>query len=482
MTEGPASVSTTARLVRGGSASAREVVEAALARAESAQANLNAFITIDPVGALAVADALDERRMRGEQLGPLAGVPVAVKDNIATAGVPNTAASEILQGYVPPFDATVVARLKAAGAIVIGKTNLDEFGMGSTGERSALGPTRNPHDTSRVAGGSSSGSAAAVGAGVVPLALGTDTGGSSRLPAAFCGVVGFKPTYGAASRYGLLAYASSLDQVGLLGASVEDVGLALGVIAGADPKDATSVGLQLDEVGTLDLVGRRFAVVTGLGGEGFGADALGSLELARTALAARGADVVEVTLPSLGLAVACYYVIAAAEASSNLARYAGMLYGRRLGEERDGQEAVMRKTRGELFGSEVKRRVLLGSFALSAGYYDAYYGRALRVRHRLAQEMATALSGVDALITPTAPGVAYLLGEKLADPLEMYLGDLATCLANLAGFPAISVPSGTGEGGLPLGVQLIAGPGHDAKLLGLASALEAALAGAPEAA
>ncbi len=476
MTNGSLSASSTARAVMSGSVSAREVVEGALGRAERAQADFNAFITIDAAGALAAADAVDGRLARGEPAGPLAGVPVAIKDNIATAGLPNSAASRILEGYVAPFDATVVARLKAAGAVVIAKTNLDEFGMGSTGERSAMGATRNPRDRSRVAGGSSSGSAAAVSAGVVPLALGTDTGGSSRLPAAFCGVVGFKPTYGGVSRYGLLAYASSLDQVGVLAGSVEDVGLALRVMAGSDSKDATSFDLDLGEGGAAGLAGKRFGVVTELAVEGFGTDALSSLELARVALEARGAEVVDVSLPNLGLAVACYYVIAAAEASSNLARYAGMLYGSRVGEEREGQEAVMRRTRGDLFGPEVKRRVLLGSFALSAGYYDAYYGRALKVRHKLAQEMATALSGVDALMTPTAPGVAYHLGEKLADPLAMYLGDVATCLANLAGFPAVSVPCGTGEGGLPLGVQLVAGPGADGALLRLAAALEAALA------
>lgn len=487
-----------AALVAQGRVSAAETVAAALDRAEAAQAELNAFIVVDRAGAEAAAAAVDERLAVGQPVGPLAGVPVAVKDNLATTGLPTTAASRILAGYVSPFDATVVARLKAAGAVVIGKTNLDEFGMGSTGENSAFGPTRNPHDPGRVAGGSSSGSAAAVGAGVVPLALGSDTGGSSRLPAAFCGVVGFKPTYGGLSRYGLFSYASSLDQVGLLGRSVADVAAGLGVMAGSDPRDATSFDLELAGNATAagggsgvgaapgpavaegDLTGVRFGVVEELAGEGFSPDALASLAAARAALESRGAEVVEVSLPGTALAVACYYVIAAAEASSNLARYSGMLYGQRVGEERDGQELVMRATRGALFGREVKRRVLLGSFALSAGYYDAYYGRALKVRQRLTREMDAALGLVDALVTPTAPGPAYASDEKTADPLSMYVGDVATCLANLSGGPAVSVPCGVAVGsggrGLPLGVQLIGRAGADAALLRLAAALEAALA------
>lgn len=478
MTDGHSTARATATAVRSGELTATAVVAAALDRAARAQADLNAFTHIDVVGAMTAAANLDAKVAAGHQLGPLAGVPIAVKDNIATLGQPTTGGSRILESYTSPFDATVVARLRAAGAVVIGKTNLDEFGMGSTGENSAYGPTRNPRDATRVAGGSSSGSAAAVGSGVVSLALGTDTGGSSRLPAAFCGTVGFKPSYGGASRYGLLAYASSLDQLGVLGGTVADVVLAMRVMAGADPLDATSFDLQLGSGEAQDLAGKRFGVVPELAGEGFGGDALASLALARGALEARGAEVVEVPLPNVGLAVACYYVIAAAEASSNLARYAGMLYGMRVGEESEGQEAVMRHTRGELFGREVKRRVLLGSFALSAGHYEAYYGRALKVRNRLAQELALGLADVDALLTPTAPGVAYRLGETAGDPLAMYLGDVATCLANLAGYPAVSVPCGTGEAGLPLGVQLVAKAGADGALLGLAEALEAAIAAA----
>lgn len=478
MTAGLQSVSSTARAVREGRTTATEVVGAALARARAAQRDLNAFTYLDEDGAMAAAADLDARLAAGEAAPPLVGVPVAVKDNISTADMPTTAASRILAGYVPPFDATVVARLRAAGAVVIGKTNLDEFGMGSTGENSSLGPTRNPRDPRRVAGGSSSGSAAAVGAGVVPLAFGTDTGGSSRLPAAFCGVVGFKPTYGALSRHGLLAYASSLDQAGLLGATVEDVALGLAAVVGADPNDATSFDLDLGGATPGGLAGVRLGVVPELAGEGFGTDARRALDAAVAAVRERGAEVVEVAVPQVGLAVACYYVIAAGEASSNLARYAGMLYGQRVGAESDGQEAVMRATRGRLFGREVKRRVLLGSFALSAGNYDAYYGRALRVRSKLARQLRTALTEVDAILTPTAPGVAYVLGEKAADPLAMYLGDVATCLANLAGYPAVSVPCGADATGLPLSVQLLGPAGGDGALLRLAALVAESVAGA----
>jgi len=400
---------------------------------------------------------------------------VVVKDNICVAGVRTTAASRILESFVPPYSATVVERLEAAGAVVVAKANLDEFGMGSTSENSAFGPVLNPMATDRVAGGSSGGSAAAVAAGVVPLALGTDTGGSVRLPAAFCGVIGFKPTYGALSRYGVIAYASSLDQVGVMARNVDDVRLAFGVMRGHDARDATSLaggggsGGRSDDRSRDDGRPKRVGVIRELAGSGMSAAALASLADARRTLTGLGVEVVDVSLPSVAHAVAAYYVIATAEASSNLARYDGMLYGGRVGSDADGQEGVMTSTRGSLFGREVRRRILLGSFALSAGYYDAYYGRAMKVRRLLAQELSGALEGCAALLSPTATGEAYRLGEKLSDPIAMYVGDIATCLANLGGLPAISLPCGGGESGLPLGVQLMAAARADDALLDLAA-------------
>lgn len=475
-----ASASTIAGAVRSGSVTATEVVEQALGRAHAVGEATNAFITIADERALARAAELDRRASDhgAAGLGPLAGVPVVVKDNLCVAGVRATAGSRILDGFVPPYDATVVARLEAAGAVVVAKANLDEFGMGSTNENSAYGPVRHPSAPERVAGGSSGGSAVAVAAGVAPLALGSDTGGSVRLPASFCGVVGFKPTYGALSRYGLIAYASSLDQVGVLARDADDVALALRAMAGADVRDATSFDLSLrDESGagaTGSVAGLRVGVVRELAGEGMHQDALAALARARNRLEGHGAEVVDVTLPSVRYAVATYYVIATAEASSNLARYDGMLYGARDGNDADGQEAVMTRTRGNLLGREVRRRVLMGSFALSSGYYDAYYGRASKVRRKIADEMGRAFEGVDVLLSPTATSVAYRAGEKLDDPIAMYVGDVATCLANLTGVPAVSVPMGTGEHGLPVGAQLMAAAGEDARLLAVAAALAAA--------
>lgn len=444
-----------AAAVRANPEVADAMIAHAVARAAEEQTRLNAFITVSPTSA---AGAKDRSRH-----GALAGVPVVVKDNICVAGAPTTAGSRVLAEFVPPYTATVVERLQDAGAVVIAKANLDEFGMGSTNENSAYGPVLNPHALDRVAGGSSGGSAAAVAAGVVPLALGTDTGGSVRLPAAFCGVTGFKPTYGALSRYGVIAYASSLDQVGIMARDVADVRLAFDVMRGPDPRDATSRNVAGARTST-----RRIGVVKELSGHGMSPAALASLQQARERLEALDYHVVDVSLPSLAYAVAAYYVIATAEASSNLARYDGMLYGGRVGADAAGQEDVMTATRGALFGREVRRRVLLGSFALSAGYYDAYYGRAMKVRRLLGRELAGALSDCDALLTPTGTGEAYRLGEKLTDPIAMYVGDVATCLANLAGLPAVSVPCGSGESGLPLGVQLIAAAGADDELLSIA--------------
>jgi len=456
----PTTATDLAAATRADPRSAARAVEHAVTRAAQEQARLNAFITIIDAAASAIDRPVE---------GPLAGVPVVVKDNICVAGTRTTAASRMLADFVPPYTATVVERLEAAGAVVVAKANLDEFGMGSTNENSAFGPVVNPLANDRVAGGSSGGSAAAVAAGVVPLALGTDTGGSVRLPAAFCGVIGFKPTYGALSRYGVISYASSLDQVGVMARSVADVRLAFAVMRGPDPRDATS-----RSVGGTAGKASRIGVITELAGHGMSEDALASLEQAKERFTGLGYEVVEVSLPSSAHAVAAYYVIATAEASSNLARYDGMSYGGRVGANAAGQEDVMTATRGSLFGREVKRRILLGSFALSAGYYDAYYGRAMRVRSLLSREMAAALAGCDLLLSPTATGEAYGLGEKLTDPIAMYVGDVATCLANLAGLPAISLPCGTGGSGLPLGVQLLGAAGSDDTLLAVASSFASA--------
>jgi len=441
-----------------------EAVERALAAAEAAQGRTNAFLALLSERARAAAAAVPEG-------APLAGMPVAVKDNLCVAGAPTTAASRVLEGFEPPYTATVVARLEAAGAVVIGKTNLDEFGMGSTNENSAYGPVVNPLDPGRVAGGSSGGSAAAVAAGVVPLALGSDTGGSVRLPAAFCGLVGFKPTYGALSRYGLVSYASSLDQVGFVARDVDVVRRAFAAARGLDPLDPTSRDPEPAPAPT-----GRVAVVSELAGEGMSADALAGLERARAALAAAGVEVVAVSVPDVRYAVAAYYLIATAEAASNLSRYDGATFGRRVGAPGEGQARVGARTRSALFGAEVKRRVLMGSFALSAGYRDAYYGRAVRARGRVAAGLAAALAGVDALLSPTAVSTAYRLGEKLADPVAMYAGDVATCLANLAGLPAVSVPAGRGDDGMPVGVQLMGARWSDDGLLDLAERLASALA------
>ncbi len=483
-----------AREVRAGRRSAAGVVENALRRAEAA-APLNALLTVAADRARERARSVDATVAAGDDPGPLAGVPLVVKDNLCLEGVRTTAGSRSLEGFVPPYSATAVERLERAGAIVIAKANLDEFGMGSSNENSAFGPVRNPWDPERVPGGSSGGSAAAVAAGVVPLALGTDTGGSVRLPAAFCGVLGVKPTYGRVSRYGLIAYASSLDHIGVLSRSSRDAALALAVMAGVDARDGTSLEADTDALravaglaadgqssaapvaadggGAGDLRGVRVAVVRELSGAGNASGVLQGLERTVAALRALGAEVVEASVPSVEHAVAAYYLVATAEASSNLARYDGMIYSTREGEDFEGQEAVMRRSRGLTLGREVRRRVLMGSFALSAGYYDAYYGKALKVRRVIADDLARAFEGADLLLTPTAPSAAYRLGEKVDDPLAMYLGDVCTCLANLSGLPAVSVPAGRTEEGLPTGVQLMAPALQEALLLRVSAALEA---------
>lgn len=460
-----------AAAVRDGRTTAVALVERALAAAAASPSN--AFLALPRERALAAAAAVDARVAAGDDPGPLAGVPLAVKDNICTEGIATTAGSGVLRGFVPPYDATVVARLAAAGAVVVAKTNLDEFGMGSSSETSVFGPVRHPADATRVAGGSSGGSAVAVAEGVVPLALGTDTGGSVRQPAAFCGVLGIKPTYGRLSRHGVIAYASSLDQVGVFARDPEDAALALAAMAGRDPADATSVGRDPGEVRmpAFDPRGRRVGRVTSLWGEGVAPGVRAALDGIAERCARLGAAVVDVELSLTAAAVATYYLIATAEASSNLARYDGTLYGLRVGEPRDGHEAVARASRAAGLGREVQRRILMGSFALSAGYADAYAERAARVRRRIADELEAALRGVDVLLSPTAPTVAWRLGERLDDPLAMYLADVTTCLANLAGLPALSLPAGPAEDGLPAGAQLIGPAWSEGRLLAWARCL-----------
>jgi aspartyl-tRNA(Asn)/glutamyl-tRNA(Gln) amidotransferase subunit A len=424
---------------------------------------------------------VDATVARGEDPGPLAGVPVALKDNLCTRGIATTCSSRILEGWLPPYDATVVRRLRAAGAVAVGKTNLDEFAMGSSTEHSAWGPTHNPHDLDRVPGGSSGGSAAAVAAGFVPLALGSDTGGSIRQPAALCGVVGAKPTYGVVSRYGLIAFASSLDQIGPFADTVADAALLLDVLAGPDPMDSTcladsppSASARLDA----GVEGLRVGVVRELAGaEGIAADVTARLNDAVAALSKAGAIVEEASVPAAVYGLSAYYLIAPAEASSNLARYDGVRYGvRRPGAD---IEAMNTATRSQGFGAEVKRRIMLGTYALSAGYYDAYYGQAQRVRTLILRDFATAYANFDVLLAPTAPGTAFALGAKTADPLTMYLNDVCTIPSNLAGHPAISVPFGTGDDGLPVGVQVLAPALGETVMFQVAAALEAAAPPAP---
>ena len=462
--------------VRGGEWTARELVDEHLAAIEAGDGEIHAFLHVDAEGARAAADAVDARVAAGEDAGPLAGVPVALKDNMCTRGVPTTCASRILEGWRPPYDATAVERLAAAGAVVLGKTNLDEFAMGSSTENSAFGPTRNPHDTTRVPGGSSGGSAAAVAAGYAPLAFGSDTGGSIRQPAALCGVVGLKPTYGRVSRYGLIAFASSLDQIGPFARTVADAALALSVVGGPDPRDATSAPAeQPDYLAHLDdgVDGLRVGVVSELlAMEGVAPEVAAAARDAADALAAAGATVHEVSVPAVTYGLSAYYLIAPAEASSNLARFDGVRYGLRVDGATTDEMMVATRTAG--FGAEVKRRIMLGTYALSAGYYDAFYGKAQRVRTLIARDFAAAYEQVDVLLSPTSPTTAFRLGDKTADPLTMYLNDVCTIPSNLSGDPAVSVPFGAGADGLPIGVQVMAPALAEVDLLRTARALEAA--------
>ena len=466
-----------ARAVRAGERRAVDVVDEHLARVSEREEDLHAFNHLMADEARAVAAAVDAAVAGGRDPGPLSGVPVVLKDNLCTRGVPTTCSSRILDGWLPPYDATVVTRLHDAGAVVLGKTNLDEFAMGSSTENSAFGPTRNPHDPSRVPGGSSGGSAAAVAAGFAPLGLGSDTGGSIRQPAALCGVVGVKPTYGLVSRYGLVAFASSLDQIGPLAATVADAALLLEVIAGHDPADSTSVPRPAPElVASLDegVDGLRVGVLAELV-EGASPDVAARVEEAAQALEAAGAKVDEASVPAATHGLSAYYLIAPAEASSNLARYDGVRYGLRV----DGPDvgAMYTATRSAGFGAEVKRRIMLGTYALSAGYYDAYYGQAQRVRTLLIREFEAAYATHDLLLAPTTPTTAFALGAKTGDPWAMYLSDVCTVPSNLAGQPAVSVPFGAGDDGLPVGVQVLAPALGEVPMFRAAAALEQATRG-----
>ncbi len=463
-----------AAAVRGGETTALEVLEAHLATVESRDGELHAFNVVDREGALARAAQIDAQRAAEgpDGLGPLAGVPVALKDNICTRGLETTCSSRILAGFRPPYDATVVERLRSAGAIVIGKTNLDEFAMGSSTENSCSGPSRHPLDPSLVPGGSSGGSVVAVAAGMAPLALGSDTGGSIRQPAALCGVVGAKPTYGRISRYGLIAYASSLDQIGPVAANVADAARLMEVLMGHDAADSTSLQEPVPDLhAVLDrgVAGMRVGIVEEMN-VGLAPDIAARLAAAVEALRSAGAQIVSVSVPSVAYSLAAYYLVATAEASSNLARFDGVRYGLRV-EGADINEMYV-KTRSAGFGAEVKRRIMLGTYALSAGYYDAFYGRSQKVRSLLIRDFAAAYEKADVLLSPTSPSVAWPIGEKVDDPLQMYLSDVFTVPSNMAGDPAMSVPFGTGDRGLPVGIQVLAPALGESVMFQVAAELE----------
>jgi len=463
-----------AAAVRSGERSAREVTEAALADVDARDDTIHAFLTVLRDEALAEADAVDATVAAGGDPGPLAGVPIALKDNLCTRGIVTTCGSKILDGWRPPYDATVVELLRRAGGVALGKTNMDEFAMGSSTENSAFGPTRNPHDTDKVPGGSSGGSAAAVAAGFAALSLGSDTGGSIRQPAALCGVVGMKPTYGRVSRYGLVAFASSLDQIGPFARTVEDAALLYDVMAGHDPLDSTS--LPVDAPSTLETLehgveGIRVGVCGDLI-DGCAPDVRARVQQAAEALSAAGAKVEEVSVPEFAFGLSAYYLIAPAEASSNLARYDGVRYGLRIDAEDAATMNTATRTAG--FGDEVKRRIMLGTYALSAGYYDAYYAQAQRVRTLVMQAFDRAYTSFDVLLGATAPSTAFGIGELVDDPMAMYMNDICTIPSNLAGHPAVSVPFGTGDDGLPIGVQVLAPALAEALLLRVARVLESA--------
>jgi len=461
-----------------GEVSAAEVTTAHLDRIAAVDDRVKAFLHVAGDDALAQAREVDARRKAGEPLGPLAGVPVAVKDLFTTVGMPTTCGSKILQGWRPPYESTITRRLRDAGAVLIGKTNMDEFAMGSSTENSGFGPSHNPWDLDKVPGGSSGGSSAAVAAYEAPLALGTDTGGSIRQPAAVCGVVGTKPTYGGSSRYGVVAFASSLDTPGPLGRTVLDAALLHEVMSGHDPMDSTSINAPVPPVVEAarhaDVAGLRIGVVSEFSGDGYQPGVMTRFTEAVDLLEALGAKVTEISCPHFKYALPAYYLIAPSEASSNLARFDGMRYGLRTGT--GSAEEVMALTRAAGFGAEVKRRIILGTYALSSGYYDAYYGKAQQVRTLIIRDFDAAFSQVDVLISPVTPTTAFPLGERVDDPMAMYLADLCTIPTDLAGNAAISVPCGLAdEDGLPAGLQVMAPPLADDRLYRVAAAVEAAL-------
>ena len=445
------------RRLASGAIDSVSLTEATLNRASMTEADLHCYLTLDREGALKAAEDSDRRRREGDSLGALDGIPIALKDNMCTRGMETTAASQILAGYRPPYDAHIVERLREGGVVITGKANLDEFAMGSSTENSAYGPTRNPWDSSRVPGGSSGGSAAAVAAGSALGSYGSDTGGSIRQPASLCGVVGVKPTYGRVSRYGLIAFASSLDQIGPLARSVEDAAILLEAVWGHDPRDATSYPGDYPLLGSVldhGVEGLRVGVVKELGGEGYETDVEVAVASSLAQLEQAGAEIVEVSIPAVEVALSAYYLIAPAEASANLARFDGIRYGNRI----DGAttEDLMAKTRADGFGPEVIRRILLGTYSLSAGYYDAFYGQAQRVRAQLIQETAAAYEKVDVLVSPTSPTVAFKMGERTSNLLAMYLSDICTIPSNLTGHPSMSVPIGLDSSGMPIGLQVMA--------------------------
>ncbi|MFI5845131.1 Asp-tRNA(Asn)/Glu-tRNA(Gln) amidotransferase subunit GatA [Catenuloplanes sp. NPDC051500] len=468
-----------AATIAAGDVSAVEVAQAHLDRIAAVDERVHAFLHVDTEGALAAARDVDAKRAAGEALGPLAGVPVAVKDVLATKGVPTTAASKILEGWRPPYDATIVERLRAAGTVMLGKTNMDEFAMGSSTEYSAYGATNNPWDLGRIPGGSGGGSAAAIAAYEAPLAIGTDTGGSIRQPGAVTGTVGAKPTYGGTSRYGLIAFSSSLDTPGPCARNVQDAALLHSVIAGHDPRDSTSIPQAVPDVvaaarqgASGDLTGVKIGLVTEFNGEGAEAGVTAAFRDAVEALTKLGAEVVEISCPHFQYALPAYYLIAPSEASSNLARFDGVRFGLRTGDDgKHSLEEVMSLTREAGFGPEVKRRIILGTYALSSGYYDAYYGQAQKVRTLITRDFTSAFEQVDVLVSPTTPFVAFPFGSRMDDPYQMYLADLYTIPTNLYGGPAISVPCGLSEG-LPVGLQIMAPTMADDRMYRVAAALE----------